>query len=337
LPILRPVTEPAVGYGIAGGLSFFHTRPRVIDTPRGPRVLPPNVTAVAGLGTENGSWSAFAAHLHTWDEGRVRYVIGGGFASLNLDWFGRSDAFNGRAFSYNIEAFALAQKLTFKLGDSDFFAGPTQRFLATHSTFDGPGDLPRPGDIFGILPDELDTNVSGVGVTVGYDTRDSLFSPTRGTKASVSYTQNLEAIGSDLEYGGFDAEICQYVPLGGPFTLGLRLASTYSGDDAPFFDLGSVSLRGIQAGRYVDNAAFTAEAELRYDLSRRWTLVTFGGSGWVAADYGELFEDDEHYAVGAGFRYLVAREYDMRMGLDVARGEEDWAVYITVGTGWLRD
>jgi hypothetical protein len=33
----------------------------------------------------------------------------------------------------------------------------------------------------------------------------------------------------------------------------------YAGSDAPFFDLGSVNLRGIPASRYVGNCAFTLE------------------------------------------------------------------------------
>ena len=337
LPIAIPITEPAVGYGLGGGLSFFHTRPQVLQTPAGPRVLPPNATAVFGMGTENGSWAGGAADLHTWENGRIRYVIGGGYADLNLDWFGQSDALSGRALSYEIKAFALIQKLTFKLGDSDFFLGPQQRFLSTSSAFDGPDDLPPVGPSLGIDASQLDSTISGLGATLGYDTRNSLFSPTRGTKASATYIQNGESIGSDFDYGRLDAEVIHYLPLGGPLTLGLRGKGTWVGDDAPFFDLGSVRLRGIQAGRYVDNVALTGEAELRWDVARRWTIVGFGGVGVVADEFSELDESVGHWAGGTGFRYLIAREYDLRIGCDVARGPEDWAFYVTIGTGWLRD
>ena len=331
LPVFMPITEPAVGYGLGGGLAFFHTQPRLVETPRGPRMVPPNATAVGGMGTENGTWAAFLGHLHTWHDGRVRYVVGGGYGSFNLDWFGQGDALDGRALAYNMEGWAVLQKLTFRLGDSDFFAGPTQRFLSTQAEFD------LNGPIAGIVPDELDADVSGLGVAFAYDTRNSLFSPTRGTKASVGFTWNDGALGSDFDYGQLDLEACQYVPLGGPFTLGLRAAAGYATEDAPFFDLGSVSLRGIQQGRYVDNAALTVEAELRWDVTRRWTLVGFGGAGWVADEFAALDDAQTRWAGGAGFRYLVARAYDLRMGLDVAAGEDDWAVYVTVGTGWLRD
>jgi hypothetical protein len=337
LPVVIPITEPAVGYGAGVGLTFFHDKPRVVQTPGGPRVIPPNATVVFGMATANGSWAGGAGHLHQWNDGRVRYAIGGGYASLNLDWFGQSDAFAGRAFSYNIEGAAFMQKLTLKLGESDFFLGPTQRVLATDTEFDFAADLPPTGSGLGIRADDLDGTLSGLGVTLGYDTRNSMFSPSRGTKAFVAYTQNDDAIGSDFDYGRLDAEVCQYLSLGGPLTLGLRGDAAYAGDGAPFFDLASVRLRGIQAGRYVDNSAVTLEAELRWDVSPRWTLVGFAGVGWVAEKSDELDDAEDQWAGGTGFRYLIARQYDLRLGCDVARGPDDWAFYVTIGTGWLRD
>ena len=120
-------------------------------------------------------------------------------------------------------------------------------------------------------------------------------------------------------------------------TLPAVKAWIYAGDDAPFFDLASIHLRGIQAGRYVDNTGITTEAELRWDVTRRWTLVGFGGVGLVADEFDELDDADAQCAGGTGFRYMIARKYDLRLGCDVAHGPEDWAFYITVGTGWLRD
>ena len=331
-PVVFPITEPAVGYGGGGALAFFHTQPRAIETEDGTRVIPPIMTIVTGAATENGSWGAGAVHSHIWDDGRIRYSIAGGYASLDLDWFGRSDAFEGHSFSYNIDAAALVQKLTFKLGDSDFYLGPTQRLLSADTKFDNAASLPP----LGITAAEEHTTVSGLGVALAYDTRNSYFSPTKGTKAFLDYTQNGHAIGSDFDYGRGGLEVCQYVPLGGPYTLGLRGDLQYATENAPFFDLASVNLRGIPKGRYVDNVALTVESEARWDIAR-WTLVGFAGVGWTADRLDDIYDESGHWAGGAGFRYLIAREYDMRVGADLARGPEGWAFYLTVGTGWLRD
>ena len=39
-------------------------------------------------------------------------------------------------------------------------------------------------------------------------------------------------------------------------------------------------------------------------------------------------------AVGAGFRYVLAKLLGMRVGVDVARGPEDTYVYLVVGSAW---
>jgi hypothetical protein len=37
-----------------------------------------------------------------------------------------------------------------------------------------------------------------------------------------------------------------------------------------------------------------------------------------------------------GFRYLLARKFKLRVGVDIARGPEDFAYYIVFGSNWLK-
>jgi hypothetical protein len=62
LPIVLPVTDPAVGYGAAGALAF-------LSSPLGEAragLGRPSITAVGGLGTENGTWAAAAGDVRYW-------------------------------------------------------------------------------------------------------------------------------------------------------------------------------------------------------------------------------------------------------------------------------
>lgn len=61
LPVAIPITEPAVGYGAAGGLTFI-SKP-LSDAQAG--FSRPNITIVGGLGTENGTWGAMAGDVRT--------------------------------------------------------------------------------------------------------------------------------------------------------------------------------------------------------------------------------------------------------------------------------
>src|SRR6185369_5623439 len=126
----------------------------------------------------------------------------GGYASLNLDWFGRGDSLGGHSISYTNDVLFLYQKITFKLGDSDFFLGPQYRLLATDASF--AGDAAR-ATAAGIPDLELQSQTSGLGVVLAYDSLDQPFSPTRGVRAEVIYSQQAEAFGGDFDYGRINA------------------------------------------------------------------------------------------------------------------------------------
>ena len=331
LPIAMPITEPAVGYGLGLGLSFFHDRPQVVSYPgQPPRVIMPSITAVFGASTESETWSAGLGHIGVWDKGKIRYVGAGGYASLHLDWFGQGDSLGGNSIAYTNDVVFLYQKLTFKLGDSNFLLGPQYRLLSTDANFSG--------DATGIPTTDLESATSGLGVVLAYDSLDQPFSPTRGIRAEVIYSHQAEALGGDFDYGRLNAFGITYFPLSEQFVLGLRVdGSLITDGDAPFYDLPSLMTRGIPRGRYVDDAALLAEAELRYDVTNRWSLIGFGSVGRVADSFSDLGSADDHFAVGTGFRYLIARQYGMRMGLDVGYSDDDeWSVYVTMGTGWVR-
>ncbi|HVT89172.1 MAG TPA: BamA/TamA family outer membrane protein [Tepidisphaeraceae bacterium] len=331
LPIAMPITEPAVGYGLALGVSYFHEKPQVVQGSDGEkRAIMPSTTVLFGAATENETWGAGVGHLGVWDKGHVRYMGAVGYVSLNLDWFGKGDALHGRSISYTNDVAFLYQQINFQIAGSNFFIGPYYRFLSTDSTFAFTTLNSR-------IPDfELQSQISGVGLDLSYDTRDQPFSPTKGIRADINYSQQADWLASDFDYGKLAMYAIVYMPLSDKVVLGVHLDGQFNVGHAPFYDLTMLNMRGVPLGRYVDNDEILAEAELRWDITRRWSLVGFGGIGRVADNPGDLLNAENHPAVGAGFRYLIAEQYGLRMGVDVAHSDDDWAAYITVGTGWLR-
>ena len=85
--------------------------------------------------------------------------------------------------------------------------------------------------------------------------------------------------------------------------------------------------------RYQGQYTALAETEQLWMITRRWGVDVFLG-------YGQTFYDDKDgnkaYNYGVGFRYLLARVFGLKMGIDVAFGPEDWAVYMVFGTSWLK-
>jgi hypothetical protein len=59
-----------------------------------------------------------------------------------------------------------------------------------------------------------------------------------------------------------------------------------------------------------------------------------GGAAWTGLEKPEMTRTA--VAGGAGFRYELARDYGIHVGLDVAFGPDEPAVYVQVGSAWAR-
>ena len=325
LPVPIIVTEPAVGYGGGVALAYFSQsfeESARASRERGEAVVPPDISIGVGLKTENGTWGGGAGHMGFWDQDRWRYLGFAGKAQLNLDYFSVS----GQPRAYRLDAMGLMQQLVRRVGHTGWFAGARYTYASTQSRFGAgrPEDVPERG---------LDSAIGKLGLVLDHDTRDNIFTPSRGTFFEMEAAFARGAFGSDSSYESLYARAYSWHPMG-DLVLGARADARLSGGDVPFYAQPYIALRGVPAVRYQDRNALVAETELRWNVTPRWALVAFAGAGKAYGRRQSWGEADTVVAGGAGFRYLVARKLDMYAGLDVARGPEDSAIYIQVGSAW---
>lgn len=93
-----------------------------------------------------------------------------------------------------------------------------------------------------------------------------------------------------------------------------------------------IELRGISRFRYQGDYVAVAQTQLARQFAPRWILQGFVGIGSASDEAGSLWQQTE-VAWGTGFRYLVARQYGLFTGVDVAFSEHEQAVYFNVGSG----
>jgi hemolysin activation/secretion protein len=91
----------------------------------------------------------------------------------------------------------------------------------------------------------------------------------------------------------------------------------------------------VQALRYQGEQAAEIEAELRWQVHPRLSLVGVG-VGRARGDGAQSERGQNVRAAGAGYRFLVPRKHGLHMGLDVAAGADDPALYVVFGSAWLR-
>ena len=328
LPVVMPITEPAVGYGAAGGLAF-------ISQPLGQTNAGfgrPNITMVGGMGTENGSWGAVVGDVRHWLDDRVQTLAGLIYSSVNLDFHGIGDdsILNNDPLGYKLEPKGGLVQAKLRAGDSRFWFGLNYAFARTDIDFEAPAGTPN-------LPDfQTESTVSGFTPSLTYDSRDTIFTPTRGTFVEASVGLFSEAFGGDDDFQRARLIAMHFIPLSSRWFLGLRADASASFGDAPFYLRPFIYMRGVPIMRYQGEEVAQLEAELRWQFWKRFSVVGFTGVGAAWNDFERLDDTQTVVAGGAGFRYELARKYRLHMGIDLAFSEHDTAVYIQVGSAWMR-
>ncbi len=205
VPVIYPITEPAVGYGAVGALVFIDR-----DVPgQGQRYVRPNITAIGGLGTENGTQGLFALNLGTWMDGKLRTMVGVADADINLDFFGLGgDRAQGPGLGYTIAARGGVAGGSYRLGETPIWLGLRYARVNTSVTL----DAPNPG-LPGITPPDLDQRLAALTPSLTLDMRDNFFTPTEGWYADLSMPLFRKALGGDRNFETVSLTAMHYRPL----------------------------------------------------------------------------------------------------------------------------
>ena len=335
IPVPYIITEPAFG-GFGGALApiFIKKRPPYIDTING-RVqktpVAPDITGGLGLYTVNNTWGLMGFRSGTFIKSRIKYLAGGGYFHLNLAFYKTIPQLGEKELQFTINTIPAILQAIKRIGHSGWYAGFRYIFLKTDISYNG-------DEQFRSLTDSIDFDrlISQLGVVIELDKRDNVFTPDKGLKLHFDAGRSDDAIGSDFDFWKLNYYNYFYWPVLNQTFLGLRIDAKQSFGDVPFYALPFIEMRGIPVARYQGKANLLSEIEIRQDIKRRWSLVGFGGTG-KAFDYWDQFNDvDWVFSYGAGFRYLLARKFKLRVGIDLAHGAGAWAYYIVFGSNWLK-
>jgi outer membrane translocation and assembly module TamA len=169
-----------------------------------------------------------------------------------------------------------------------------------------------------------------------YDSRDNIFTPTRGVYAESSLMASREALGASVDFERFHQILIGWRPLGRDATLGARADYGWSSDATPFFLRPYIALRGVPAMRYQGDQMASVEIEARWPLAPRWSVVAFGGGGKTWTRRGDLSVSQDVASGGGGLRYELARKFGLHAGIDIAHSPGTTAIYLQVGSAWFR-
>ncbi|RLD78454.1 MAG: hypothetical protein DRJ07_13160 [Bacteroidetes bacterium] len=316
LPVIVPITEPAVGYGAIGGALYFIPK-------SDPKQRPDIIAAAVGI-TSNGTWLAGGGYVGFWNKDKIRYRGVAGYGEIALDYYLK----DSKSLSINLNTFVFLQQANFRIGKSDFFLGVKYQLTKVTIPIFEESEL--------IDSFDLESVNSGISVITEFDNLNNFLSPTKGTRVHLSYNQNLETLGSTRNWGKLNFFTHIYYPVNKKWIPALRVESSLATGKPPFYAKPFVYLRGVPALRYQGDLIMLAETEQLFNLSPRWGILGFTGIARAFDSIENMNSDEIVWNAGGGFRYLIARALGLKVGADIARGPEEWAFYITIGTAWLK-
>lgn len=169
-------------------------------------------------------------------------------------------------------------------------------------------------------------HVSGLGLSLTYDSRNHAFSPNKGFFAQTYFNHFSRITGSQFPYTNIVVDIRKYIPAGKDAVFAtqawlfgnigkavpLRSQAAFGGDN---------TMRGYYQGRFRDLQQFVVQGEYRRHVYKRIGLVAFAGFGNVAHEMGELNFSNLKYSFGGGLRYALNASEKLNLRIDYGIGK----------------
>jgi outer membrane protein assembly factor BamA len=185
-------------------------------------------------------------------------------------------------------------------------------------------------------------DVSGVGLSLDWDSRDYPQAPLSGVYHRLNYIKHQVAnTPTNRPWDKLELEAKDYNSMGDK-TQGDKkvlvsqvLLSQVYGDVIPFQYLNSLGgkrkLRGFFDGRYRDKAMGLVQVEWHQDFTDKFAWAVFAGSGRLAADLSELAQAETHTTAGFGVHYIMDPVSRNKIRLDLGFSKEGSSIYFVTG------
>jgi len=183
-------------------------------------VVPPDVFGVALAATENGTKGGGVGGTMSFAGDPWRYRGALGKTSVNLEFYGLGTELGSdqKNIGYNLDGWATIQQALYRFGSTNAWISARWIYLDLKSSLN-----PQQKDDSKLPDSSFATRASGLGGTLEYDSRDSVFASSGGWSGSFDFTFYDPAWGSSNTFRSYRGYAFAYVPIGNDFVLGTRV------------------------------------------------------------------------------------------------------------------
>jgi outer membrane protein assembly factor BamA len=312
-----PISNPTLDTGLVAGAAYFY--PQTLEQQE---AQPASVTGAAAMYTSNNSRAGAIVQQNYWRENRWRFSGALGAADLRLSLRAPDEGGDTENLDWRINGKFLFARLSRKIA-GNWYGGFFARSVDANQSLEiGEESLDY---------DTEDVRAMGVGLTVEYDSRDMPINTYSGRYFKFQGLFNDEAIGSKHTYQSYDTTFRSYHELSDSLVLAWELQGCQREGTVPLWDSCLIKLRGFPVTDFLGTSSYSAQAEVRWRLSKRWGVVAFGGGGEIDQSFSDLGEGASTTSYGAGVRFSVLPAKRVNMRLDYARSRDSDAVHLSVG------
>jgi outer membrane protein assembly factor BamA len=177
--------------------------------------------------------------------------------------------------------------------------------------------------------------VSGGGLVVNYDSRNSLFYPTKGWLVEGQLYTEGAYTGSDFSYQKLTIDASRYYEIGKNGVLAINGVLSLASSGIPFHQMpvigGTKKMRGYFEGTYRDANLLMLQGEYRFPLFWRFGGVVFGGIGEVSNKAYQWNLSNIRYNLGTGVRFTLDKAQRINLRADFGIGYKSSGFYLTIG------
>lgn len=295
-------------------------------------ISPSSSTGIFGIYTTNNSYMATVFQQMYLDEDNWRIIAALGFGNLNFqNWIGGVSV--GKFVNYCTGADFAYLRVEKKIY-GQLYLGIEGMLNKSELDFDLPD----------WIPDNLkdtETNLNCIGYLLDYDKREHQMTPYGGYNITFKNDFYRTWMNSGDDFQVFDFTYNHYFKIKNEKNiLATRVKAIMATGDVPFQGQTVVGagddIRGYSNGKYRNDQLYAVQAEYRWRFYKKFGMVGFAGVASSVENFGDVFSSELLPGVGVGLRYLMIKKERINVGIDVAKGKDDWSLTFRIGESFGR-
>jgi outer membrane protein assembly factor BamA len=307
-----PILSYNRSYGVTGGVmaNYF------MDLNKKDTISPASVSGFTIGYTQNRSWAAIVMQRLFLKEDKIRLVWAAGSGKINFQYY--------ELAAESFVDYHTATRFVFVSGSyqvmKHFFAGLQFQNSRSTTTFSNTA-----------IPSQY-VSINRVGLPLSYDTRNNVYTPTKGLLLNSVFTSNAKWLGNDIAFGTVSLAANYYKPLSERAVLASRIYFYAGLGNVPFIGqkaIGGKDIRGYTQGEFRSDKIASLQSEYRYAVNKKIGVVGFAGIG-TAFRNDSIPGSGLLPGAGVGFRYKVIPQRNINAGIDIAAGKRDWGIYFRI-------